>query len=116
LLIQKERPEWQKGKLNGIGGKIETFDSTIYDAMRREFREEAGLDIIDWSFAFKLVADRDIKYEVNFFYANSNEFYQAFAKTDEALVFANVNNLPEEVIPNLRWIIPLCLDRNVAGN
>jgi len=31
LLIRKERPKWQSGYLNGIGGKIETFDKTPLD-------------------------------------------------------------------------------------
>lgn len=43
-LIQKNRPEWQKGKLNGVGGKIE-FNETAVAAMAREFQEEAGVAI-----------------------------------------------------------------------
>jgi 8-oxo-dGTP diphosphatase len=113
LLIQKERPEWQRGRLNGIGGKIEEFDKSNIDAMTREFKEEAGLTISDWNFCFSLIADRDIKYEVHFFYAVSDMFSNAVAQTDEILIRAKVNNLPNEVIPNLRWIIPLCLDKNV---
>jgi 8-oxo-dGTP diphosphatase len=41
LLLRKKYPEWQKGKLNGLGGKIEA-DETPAAAMDREFREEAG--------------------------------------------------------------------------
>jgi hypothetical protein len=37
-LIKKTHPEWQKGKLNGVGGKIEP-NETSTDAMRREFRD-----------------------------------------------------------------------------
>ena len=48
LLIRKARPAWQAGKLNGIGGKLESGE-TPYDAQRREFREEAGTDIADWT-------------------------------------------------------------------
>lgn len=40
-LIRKEKPAWQKGCLNAIGGKIEE-NETPFEAMKREFTEEAG--------------------------------------------------------------------------
>ena len=43
VLIRKDRPAWQAGKLNGVGGKIEPNESAI-DAMVREFREETSVD------------------------------------------------------------------------
>jgi 8-oxo-dGTP pyrophosphatase MutT (NUDIX family) len=42
-LIRKAKPEWQAGKLNGIGGKIEEFDPSPVHAMTREFMEETGV-------------------------------------------------------------------------
>lgn len=45
LLILKNRPAFQAGKWNGVGGKIEASE-TAHQAMVREFREETGLD---WS-------------------------------------------------------------------
>jgi len=42
-LIRKQKPQWQAGLLNGIGGKVE--DSELPKvAMWREFKEEAGLN------------------------------------------------------------------------
>ncbi len=41
LLVQKTKPKWQMGLYNGIGGRIETWDKSDADAMRREFKEEA---------------------------------------------------------------------------
>lgn len=52
LLIRKTHPEWQKGKLNGIGGKIEKKEQLVgdvwltespFEAMIREFHEETGI-------------------------------------------------------------------------
>jgi len=40
-LIRKNRPEWQAGLLNGIGGKIE-LGETEKEAMEREALEESG--------------------------------------------------------------------------
>jgi 8-oxo-dGTP diphosphatase len=46
-LMTKTHPEWQKGKLNGVGGKIDDGESPE-GAMRREFLEEAGVDVPTW--------------------------------------------------------------------
>jgi 8-oxo-dGTP diphosphatase len=43
LLIKKARPDWQRGKLNGVGGKIEKTDASPAAAMAREFEEETGM-------------------------------------------------------------------------
>ena len=44
VLIHKDRPEWQKGFLNGVGGKVELdIDVTYADAMAREFKEKTGM-------------------------------------------------------------------------
>lgn len=40
-LVEKNRPEWQKGRMNGIGGHIEEGEAP-WDAMVREFWEETG--------------------------------------------------------------------------
>jgi 8-oxo-dGTP pyrophosphatase MutT (NUDIX family) len=46
LLMIKQRPEYQKGKLNGIGGKIEAGETPI-KAMIREFGEEVTPNLLD---------------------------------------------------------------------
>jgi 8-oxo-dGTP diphosphatase len=43
LLVQKMKPDWQKGFWNGVGGKDEDGEEPI-DAMVREFREETKID------------------------------------------------------------------------
>ncbi len=42
LLIEKLKPDWQRGRLNGVGGKIEPNELPL-DAMQREFFEECGI-------------------------------------------------------------------------
>ena len=44
-LIEKQRPKWQKGLHNGIGGKIELTDNNPSEAMDREFLEETGAEL-----------------------------------------------------------------------
>ena len=48
-LIRKNKPQWQAGLLNGIGGKVEPGERKGM-AMMREFKEEAGVLIpeYDW--------------------------------------------------------------------
>ncbi len=60
VLIEKSKPEWQAGRLNGVGGKIEEGEEPL-DAMRREFKEEAGLDIQHWIEFAHLSDARDVE-------------------------------------------------------
>ena len=112
LLIRKRRPAWQAGKLNGVGGKIERGESPA-EAMRREFREEAGLDVRDWQEILTLSGGDDagsgIAWRGHFFRA-FGDIDAARAMTDETLELHAVAALPRDTIPNLHWMIPLMLD------
>lgn len=44
VLIRKEKPPWQKGRWNGVGGKVEAGE-TPAEAMEREFEEETGKNV-----------------------------------------------------------------------
>ena len=46
LLVLKDKPEFQKGRLNLVGGKVEANEAP-YDAAIRELKEETGLDLSD---------------------------------------------------------------------
>lgn len=106
LLIEKNRPDWQKGKLNGVGGKIEPGETPM-EAMIREFEEEAGLRIENWRHFDTMIFE---KARVFCFttYATIGLCYQ---KTDEKLAMIEVRNLDQyPVIPNLKWLVPMALD------
>jgi 8-oxo-dGTP diphosphatase len=118
LLIRKRRPAWQAGKLNGLGGKIEPGESPL-DAMRREFHEEAGVDLADWEEVLQLSGTDDagsgLSWRGHFFRA-FGDVDQPRSMTDEQLERHDVAALPADVIPNLRWMIPLMLDDEpIAG-
>jgi len=110
LLIEKKRPAWQVGYLNGIGGKIYPGEAPVA-AMGRECIEEAGVDV-EWSeFAC-------VEYGAHFlhFFAarDGTAFLDARQQTDEPLArvrYLSVQypqNIYElSVIPNLKWLIPL---------
>lgn len=42
LLVNKQKPKWQKGLWNGVGGKVEDGETPVF-AMPREFLEETGI-------------------------------------------------------------------------
>ena len=108
-LIKKERPAWQKGLLNGIGGHIENGEMPVH-AMVREFEEETGCltDEEDWR-SFLNLSGSD--YRVNF-YMTSGNLEKLRSVTDEEIVVRPVNDLGD-VIFNLHWIIPMALDKAV---
>lgn len=110
LLIEKNRPNFQKGKLNGIGGKIEASDLTIVDAMIREFREETSIEttVDDWT---KLAVLYGIDWIVSFFYSFSEKHSLAQTTTDETIYSIRVNTLKtKNLMSNLHVLIPLALD------
>jgi 8-oxo-dGTP diphosphatase len=99
-LIEKNRPDWQKGKLNGVGGQIEKGEKPLR-AMIREFKEEAG-PVINWRQFCMLKGDG---YRLYCF--TSRDKAEISTKTDEKVGWYPVNNLPANVLANSRWLIPM---------
>lgn len=103
LLIEKKRPDWMKGRWNGIGGKIEK-NETPYDAMKRECQEE-----ISCSYNFEHKITFTCPGGTVFVFIASNRGIISFEQTeDEELCIWEMSDLPKEMMSNLKWIIPLC--------
>lgn len=114
VLIKKNKPLWQKGLWNGIGGKMEPNESPE-DCMVREFEEETGVLIEDWDHFALLYRDND--FELFCFRAFSNKLWKCRSVTAEKLVILDIKHLHyfyHRMIPNLEWIMPLALDKEVA--
>jgi len=108
VLIEKQRPDWQKNLLNGVGGHIEAAESGI-EAMKREFSEETGVDCPDWE-NYANLSDAKGHFNVEMFYAISDKMFEVVSKTDERVLIEWVKDLDKlNVIPNLRWLIPMAL-------
>ncbi len=106
-LIEKRRPDWQAGHLNGIGGHIESTDDGAHYAMVREFREETGLWVPAWEH-YATMENPD--WSVECFRAFNVPIENVQAMTDEEVFVHFVDELPANVLSNLRWLIPLALD------
>ena len=108
-LILKNRPDWQKGLLNGIGGKIEE-NETPTEAMVREFKEESGVLIDNWN---QFLTMSGYNWEVYCFKCFSDDVFNVSTKTDETVIIFPVSRIGNiEAISNLQWLIPMCLDCN----
>lgn len=107
LLMKKDHPDWQKGLLNGIGGKIERGELP-FDAMHRECKEETGL-VLDWE-------GRGIMKGTNndghaflcwIFYAYSEKIHKFKQIEKELLEVYSLAHVPyHSVVQNLNFLIP----------
>ena len=113
LLIMKNRPKWQRGKLNGIGGHIEPRDKSPKHAMAREFKEETGIETIPDKWG-QVCLMSGIDWNVYVFRTFNDDIFNYQNRTDEKCRLEEIKNLPEFVIPNLRWLIPFSLDADIS--
>jgi 8-oxo-dGTP diphosphatase len=109
LLIEKQRPAWQAGKLNGIGGKIEAREKAV-NAMVREAFEECHLfsRVGDW-LPVATLKHREWSIEV-FTTVHTQNPHMLQTKTDEFVSWHHIKELPSNALTNLSWLIPLSKD------
>lgn len=122
LLITKDHPDWQKGRLNGVGGRVEPAEHPR-DAMSRELLEESGYfkPRENWLLVARLTAEEEGLIYV--YTAWEEPRWSRFPplmdpKTrtgthpTEPVYWMPAAHLPPTItIPNLRWLVPLCWDR-----
>jgi 8-oxo-dGTP diphosphatase len=110
VLMRRTRPAWQAGRVNALGGKIFPGES-VTAAARREVREECGVDVAEWT---EVLVWEDAEYRMHAMRGVSDRAREARTLEDQEVFLANVDALPANVIDNLRWLVPLALDADVA--
>ena len=107
VLIRKQKPEWQQGLLNGVGGKVgDTIPGeTAEQAIHREFKEEAGVDGLTWQKFMHLETPRS---DITFFRTVGN-VYRAQTQTEEDIGVFDIHEVMDrcDTIPNIRWCIQM---------
>lgn len=108
-LIQKKRPAWQAGRLNGIGGKVEGTEHSAA-AMVRECREETGVDTPEkaWQFRGRMYGQN---WSV-FVYTCTLEIIKNARTVEDERVFLiyldDLETITEKCIENVGALIQLC--------
>ena len=113
LLLRKNRPQWQAGFFNGIGGKLEEGETPL-QAMIREAGEETTIKDTNW-LPVAVLEGKD--YQVDFFAIYDQDFNSIHPLTDEQLypmllkdVYNPSNYFYNFIQKNLRFLIALALD------
>lgn len=112
LLIRKNRPGWQAGLLNGLGGKVEKGEAPV-SAAYREVEEESGLDPFKVSELLHFAILQGEGYKVLCYRSKSDWIGTAESKTDEQVGVYSVRSLLEthnsKLMSNLHYLLPVAL-------
>jgi 8-oxo-dGTP diphosphatase len=113
VFIRKNRPVFMKGRLNLPGGHVEDGE-TPAEAMAREFKEEVDIQTApdQWRHTITLQDEKN-EWVVHFFMAEGDGS-AAKTMTDEPVERYDAWNMPFDALPNLRWIVPLSMDKMVV--
>lgn len=117
VLIRKEKPAWQQGLYNGVGGKIEASESG-HEAMAREFEEETGLKTYEsnWRKYGKMTG---VDWECELFYVVDDRLTNVHTTTAEQVSVVKVDDIMDgqiATISNLPWLISMAIDDQHGNN
>jgi len=109
--MHKNRPDWQSGRLNGVGGRIESKETSV-ECIVREVFEETGVKTNnkeDWDYFGEIKSDSwRVDLYACAYVGNANDFSTT---TDEEVEWFEVDSLPDNILENLNWMIPLAIDK-----
>ena len=110
-LIEKQKPDWQKGYLNGIGGKIEEFESP-FNAVHRELEEEAGIEqgLVYLTEVGKMIGTNNDSFLFEVIVFTGNTDLELVTKEEEKIFCIPLDAMNRNTtIENVPSLIELCL-------
>lgn len=117
VVVEKKRPKWQLGRLNGPGGKIELTDASPEAAMAREFYEECcqQIDTTRWAHVCTMTFLRDDEIALVYVLTTDTDDDYLEDGTDEHVLWYDVDHLFKirhhpVAIHNLAWLVAMCSD------
>jgi 8-oxo-dGTP diphosphatase len=119
LLVEKDRPAWQKGCLNLLGGKVEPGETELETALR-ELKEESGLPLKttkdkkhrheDVKLMGAIATDAAVVYCVSLPVDSTVKLKPRKGETEIAAWYEwDTVKSDKRLIPNLLCIVPLCM-------
>lgn len=107
LIIEKQKPEWMRGKLNLLGGKIEDGESPE-EASARELFEESGIQSLNLPEYMGRIEFNDVIIYCCRAFVEHKEVNPRFEEIEKVFwtTFDEVKN-DSRLMPNLRVIMPL---------
>jgi 8-oxo-dGTP diphosphatase len=108
-MVEKQKPDWQKGCLNGIGGKIEKDELPI-EAAIRELKEEAGVDKMNlWELGYMFGTNNDSSGFKVWVFTGVTDLELKTMETEQILL-KNINEIKDFAhIENVPMLIEACL-------
>lgn len=115
LLRKTHGPGEMAGKLNGIGGHVESGEMPI-EAMNREAKEELGVET-DWMAFCSMRSDDE--WICDCFVADIESFRDLPLANDAGEVVEihvpEIVLLSVDIMLNLKWLIPLAMESSASG-
>ncbi|RPJ50529.1 MAG: NUDIX domain-containing protein [Methanobacteriota archaeon] len=126
IMIQKEHPDWQKGKLNGVGGKADqqveetertrAHIETPYEAMVREFEEETGVKFEHWE-CYAICEDRRKDITMYCYRIFTDRIIECKTMSDEVIKVCSppavITLGPPHTLSNIPFLLAMAMDRNI---
>ena len=110
VLMNKLRPDWQKGKLNMPGGKLIDYENPQLGA-ERELKEETNLKLKELFYVGKISPGGDCK-DVYIFVGRVLDIKELKYSDEKAVIMdISLALTHPKLLNSLRYIIPKCLAR-----